>query len=70
GGGGGGAPPAPPPHPPPGGGRAGGPPPGGGPAPPRLAGTVAHQLARRGGGTGVATLCVGVGQGLALVLDH
>ncbi|MEU9516947.1 thiolase family protein [Streptomyces sp. NPDC048224] len=36
----------------------------------RLAGTVAHQLARRGGGTGVATLCIGVGQGLALVLDR
>ncbi|WP_318215350.1 thiolase family protein [Streptomyces sp. SCL15-6] len=36
----------------------------------RLAGTVAHQLARKGGGTGVATLCVGVGQGLALVLDR
>ncbi|MET7455324.1 thiolase family protein [Streptomyces sp. NPDC005574] len=36
----------------------------------RLAGTVAHQLARRGGGTGVATLCVGVGQGLALVLER
>ncbi|OIJ66357.1 thiolase family protein [Streptomyces mangrovisoli] len=36
----------------------------------RLAGTVAHQLARRGGGVGVATLCVGVGQGLALVLER
>jgi acetyl-CoA acyltransferase len=36
----------------------------------RLAGTVAHQLARKGGGTGVATLCIGVGQGLALVLDR
>ncbi|MFJ9868174.1 thiolase family protein [Streptomyces sp. NPDC101165] len=36
----------------------------------RLAGTVAHQLARRGSGTGVATLCIGVGQGLALVLDR
>ncbi|GLF95465.1 thiolase family protein [Streptomyces yaizuensis] len=36
----------------------------------RLAGTVAHQLARRGHGTGVATLCVGVGQGLALVLER
>ncbi|MFE4411421.1 thiolase family protein [Streptomyces sp. NPDC056821] len=34
----------------------------------RLAGTVAHQLARKGGGVGVATLCIGVGQGLALVL--
>lgn len=36
----------------------------------RLAGTVAHQLARRGSGTGVATLCIGVGQGLALVLER
>jgi acetyl-CoA acyltransferase len=36
----------------------------------RLAGTVAHQLARQGGGTGVATLCIGVGQGLALVLER
>ncbi|MGV4888044.1 thiolase family protein [Streptomyces viridosporus] len=36
----------------------------------RLAGTVAHQLARRGTGIGVATLCIGVGQGLALVLER
>ncbi|MBC9724310.1 thiolase family protein [Streptomyces sp. TRM68367] len=36
----------------------------------RLAGTVAHQLARKGGGIGVATLCIGVGQGLALVLER
>ena len=36
----------------------------------RLAGTVAHQLARRGTGVGVATLCIGVGQGLALVLER
>ncbi|MEU7306057.1 thiolase family protein [Streptomyces sp. NPDC007206] len=36
----------------------------------RLAGTVAHQLSRRGSGTGMATLCTGVGQGLALVLER
>ncbi|MHB6911078.1 thiolase family protein [Streptomyces sp. DB-54] len=36
----------------------------------RLAGTVAHQLKAAGGGTGVAALCIGVGQGLALVLDR
>ncbi|WP_116245824.1 thiolase family protein [Nocardiopsis sp. FIRDI 009] len=36
----------------------------------RLAGTVAHQLAEAGGGTGVAALCVGVGQGLALALER
>ncbi|MEV4031646.1 thiolase family protein [Streptomyces umbrinus] len=36
----------------------------------RLVGTVAHQLARKGTGVGVATLCIGVGQGLALVLER
>ncbi|KUO19396.1 thiolase family protein [Streptomyces dysideae] len=36
----------------------------------RLACTVAHQLARRGSGVGVASLCIGVGQGLALVLER
>ncbi|CQR60586.1 thiolase family protein [Streptomyces leeuwenhoekii] len=36
----------------------------------RLAGTLAHQLARKGSGIGVATLCIGVGQGLALVLER
>ncbi|GEC03252.1 acetyl-CoA acetyltransferase [Streptomyces spinoverrucosus] len=36
----------------------------------RLACTVAHQLAAAGSGTGVATLCIGVGQGLALVLER
>lgn len=34
----------------------------------RLAGTLAHRLSRTGG-YGVATLCVGVGQGLALILE-
>ncbi|MFE2709802.1 thiolase family protein [Streptomyces mirabilis] len=36
----------------------------------RLAGTVAHQLARKRTGVGIATLCIGVGQGLALVLER
>jgi acetyl-CoA acetyltransferase family protein len=36
----------------------------------RLAGAVAHQLRRAGSGTGVASLCVGVGQGLAVVLER
>ncbi|MFE7129284.1 thiolase family protein [Streptomyces sp. NPDC057638] len=36
----------------------------------RLAGAVAHQLKAAGSGTGVATLCIGVGQGLALVLER
>ncbi|MFF2938197.1 acetyl-CoA acetyltransferase, partial [Streptomyces mirabilis] len=32
--------------------------------------TVAHQLTRKGTGVGIATLCIGVGQGLALVLER
>jgi acetyl-CoA acyltransferase len=36
----------------------------------RLAGSVAHQLTREGGGIGVASLCIGVGQGVALVLER
>ncbi len=36
----------------------------------RIAGAVAHQLKRTGSGVGVATLCVGVGQGVALVLER
>ncbi|MEU6061385.1 thiolase family protein [Streptomyces sp. NPDC047097] len=36
----------------------------------RLAGAVAHQLAEAGSGTGLAALCIGVGQGLALVLER
>ncbi|MFI2211405.1 thiolase family protein [Streptomyces sp. NPDC020141] len=35
----------------------------------RITGAVAHQLAAAGSGSGVAALCIGVGQGLALVLD-
>jgi acetyl-CoA acetyltransferase family protein len=36
----------------------------------RIAGAVAHQLAAAGSGTGLAALCIGVGQGLALVLER
>ncbi|MDI5967457.1 thiolase family protein [Streptomyces sp. SL13] len=36
----------------------------------RLAGAVAHQLAAAGSGTGVAALCIGVGQGIAMVLER
>lgn len=36
----------------------------------RLVGAVAHQLAAAGAGTGLATLCIGVGQGLAMVLER
>jgi acetyl-CoA acetyltransferase family protein len=35
----------------------------------RILGGLAHQLAQRGGGFGVAALCIGVGQGLAVVLE-
>ncbi|WP_408899700.1 thiolase family protein (plasmid) [Nocardioides sp. R1-1] len=35
----------------------------------RLTGALAHQLAGGGGSLGVAALCVGVGQGLALTLE-
>ncbi|MDI2129676.1 thiolase family protein [Yinghuangia seranimata] len=36
----------------------------------RLVGTVARQLADAGSGVGVAALCIGVGQGLAVVLER
>ncbi|MEU4209293.1 thiolase family protein [Streptomyces sp. NPDC026206] len=36
----------------------------------RLTGSVAHQLAAAGSGTGLAALCIGVGQGQALVLER
>ncbi|GEC03513.1 acetyl-CoA acetyltransferase [Streptomyces spinoverrucosus] len=36
----------------------------------RVAGAVAHQLAAAGTGTGLAALCIGVGQALALVLER
>ncbi|WP_329376642.1 thiolase family protein [Streptomyces sp. NBC_01351] len=36
----------------------------------RLAGSIAHQLAAAGSGTGMAALCIGVGQGIALVLER
>lgn len=35
----------------------------------RIIGRVAHALRAMGGGIGVATLCIGVGQGLAMVLE-
>lgn len=35
----------------------------------RILGGLAHELSRRGGGYGVAALCIGVGQGLAVVLQ-
>ncbi|MET8213889.1 acetyl-CoA C-acyltransferase [Streptomyces sp. NPDC005373] len=36
----------------------------------RITGSVAHQLAAAGSGTGLAALCIGVGQGIALVLER
>ncbi|RSS80301.1 thiolase family protein [Streptomyces sp. WAC06614] len=36
----------------------------------RLAGSAAHQLATAGSGTALAALCIGVGQGIALVLER
>ncbi len=36
----------------------------------RLAGTLARQLVRQGGRHGIATMCVGVGQGVALALER
>ncbi len=35
----------------------------------RILAGLAHELRRRGGGYGVATICIGVGQGLAVVLE-
>jgi acetyl-CoA acetyltransferase family protein len=35
----------------------------------RILGALAHDLKRKGGGYGLATICIGVGQGLAVVLE-
>ncbi len=35
----------------------------------RILGALAHDLKRQGGGYGLATICIGVGQGLAVVLE-
>jgi acetyl-CoA acyltransferase len=36
----------------------------------RIIGHAAHELARRGGGVAVAAICIGIGQGLAVVLER
>lgn len=36
----------------------------------RIIGHLAHELERRGGGIGLAAICIGVGQGLAIVLER
>jgi acetyl-CoA acetyltransferase len=35
----------------------------------RILGTLVHELRRRGGGWGVASICIGVGQGLAVAVE-
>jgi 3-oxoadipyl-CoA thiolase len=35
----------------------------------RILGAVIHELRRRGGGYGLATMCIGVGQGIAMVVE-
>jgi acetyl-CoA acetyltransferase family protein len=35
----------------------------------RIIGSLAHELHRRGGGYGLAAICIGVGQGLAVVVE-
>ena len=36
----------------------------------RIIAHAAHELVRRGGGVAVAAICIGVGQGLAIVLER
>jgi acetyl-CoA acetyltransferase len=36
----------------------------------RLAATLVHEMARRGSSRGIASLCVGVGQGLATLFER
>jgi acetyl-CoA acetyltransferase len=35
----------------------------------RIVTTLVHELRRRGGGHGLATMCIGVGQGIATVIE-
>jgi acetyl-CoA acetyltransferase len=35
----------------------------------RILTTLVHELRRRGGGWGLATMCIGVGQGIAVVVE-
>jgi acetyl-CoA C-acetyltransferase len=36
----------------------------------RLVVMLVHELARRGGRYGLATLCIGVGQGMAMIIER
>ncbi|HET6953498.1 MAG TPA: hypothetical protein VFI47_24180 [Acidimicrobiales bacterium] len=35
----------------------------------RMMTSLVHELRRRGGGWGLATMCIGVGQGIAVVVE-
>jgi acetyl-CoA acetyltransferase len=35
----------------------------------RILATLAHELKRRGARRGLATMCIGVGQGIALLIE-
>jgi acetyl-CoA acetyltransferase family protein len=35
----------------------------------RLIGTLVHELKRRGGGYGLASMCIGVGQGISTIVE-
>jgi acetyl-CoA acetyltransferase len=35
----------------------------------RILTTLVHELRRRGGGYGLATMCIGVGQGIATIVE-
>ena len=36
----------------------------------RIVGTLVHELRRRGGRYGVATMCIGVGQGISIIIER
>jgi len=36
----------------------------------RILTTLIHEMDRRGAATGLASMCIGVGQGIALVVDR
>jgi acetyl-CoA acetyltransferase len=36
----------------------------------RITGTAALELSRRGGAHAIATMCIGVGQGIAVLLER
>jgi acetyl-CoA acetyltransferase len=36
----------------------------------RILTTLCHRLQRSGGRYGLATMCIGVGQGIAIIIEH